>query len=64
MPVTVPGPDCLPVGTLQRASDGTWVTDSVPGLTGRIESHPGPFGSCATTPGIEGTQECGGFLAH
>ena len=63
-PVTVLADDCTPVGTLARASDGSWTTPAVQGLVGRMTGGFGPSGSRSTTPGIEDTEDCGGFLAH
>jgi hypothetical protein len=62
VPVAVLRPDCTPVGNLQLSTDGTWATNVAPGLTGRIENSGGPFGSRSTTPGVEDTEDCGGFL--
>ena len=60
--VSVLAPDCSPVGTFAASTDDAWVVDAVPGLTGRIESRGGPFGSRTTTPGVTDTEDCGGFL--
>jgi hypothetical protein len=62
--VSVLGLDCSPVGSFRAAEDGTYVVDSVAGLMARIENHGGPFGSRTTTPGVEDTYDCGGFLEH
>jgi hypothetical protein len=62
VPVSVLALDCSPVGTFRRSADGTWVVDAVPGLTGRIEPHGAPLGSRTTTPGVDDTEDCGGFV--
>jgi len=56
------GPDCSVVGVFRQGEGGSKVVDGVPGLAGRIEDRGAPFGSRELTPGIEDTEDCGGFL--
>jgi hypothetical protein len=62
VPVSVLALDCSLVAMFQPTSGGGLVVDAIPGLTGRIEHHGAPLGSRTTTPGVDDTEDCGGFL--
>lgn len=57
-------PDCSPVGTFHQGEGNTYAVDAVAGLAARIENHGAPLGSRSTTPGIEDTEDCGGFVGR
>jgi hypothetical protein len=62
--VSVLALDCTVVGSFRPAPDGSLLVEGVPGLVGHIEQHGAPPGSRLTTPGVEDTEECGGFLGR